>query len=60
MWKVINLADSPGWVKKVTAGCGGFFSVVGSWGIVGWIYGVSGMCLVLKEDILGFKDWISD
>lgn len=40
MWKIVNLADSPGWVKKVTAGCGGFFSVVGSWGIVGWIYGV--------------------
>ena len=37
------MADSPGWVKKVTAGCGGFFSVVGSWGIVGWIYGVWGM-----------------
>lgn len=29
MWEYINLADSPGWVKKVTAGCGGFFSVVG-------------------------------
>ncbi len=43
MWEYINLADSPGWVKKVTAGCGGFFSVVGSWGIVGWIYGVLGM-----------------
>lgn len=43
MWKYINLADSPGWVKKVTADCGGFFSVVGSWGIVGWIYGAWGM-----------------
>lgn len=42
MWEYIDLADSPGWVKKVTAGCGGFFSVVGSWGTVGWIYGVFG------------------
>ena len=43
MWKVINLADLPGWVKKVTADCGDFFSVLGRWGIVGWIYGVLGM-----------------
>jgi len=60
MWKVINLADSPGWVKKVTAYSRWLFFGTGCWGIVGWIYGVSGMCLVLKEDILGFKDWISD
>ena len=37
------MADLPGWVKKVTADCGGFFSVVGSWGIVGWMYGAWGM-----------------
>lgn len=60
MWEVINLADSPGWVKKVTACSRWLFFGTGCWGIVGWIYGVSGMCLVLKEDILGFKDWISD
>ena len=60
MWEVINLADSSGWVKKVTACSRWLFFGTGCWGIVGWIYGVSGMCLVLKEDILGFKDWISD
>lgn len=60
MWKVINLADLPGWVKKVTAFSRWLFLGTGCWAIVGWIYGVSGMRLVLKEDILGFKDWISD
>ena len=55
MWKVINLADSPDWVKKVTAFSRWLFFGTGCWGIVGWIYGVSGMCLVLKEDIFGFQ-----
>ena len=60
VWKVINLANSPGWIKKVTAFSRWLFFGIGCWAIVGWIYGVSGMCLVLKEDIWGFKDWISD
>lgn len=28
MWKVINLADLPGWVKKSPRVRGGFFSVL--------------------------------
>ena len=28
LWKVINLADSPGWVKKSPRVRGGFFSVL--------------------------------
>ena len=43
MWKVINLIDSPGWVKKVTACSRWLFFGTGCWGIVGWIYGVWGM-----------------
>jgi len=43
VWKVINLADSPGWVKKVTAFSRWLFFGTGCWGIVGWIYGVWGM-----------------
>lgn len=39
MWKVINLADSPDWVKKVTAFSRWLFFGTGCWGIVGWIYG---------------------
>lgn len=48
MWKVINLADLPGWVKKVTAFSRWLFFGTGCWGIVGWIYGVFGYVLLYR------------
>ena len=54
VWKVINLADSPGWVKKVTACSRWLFFGTGCWGIVGWIYGVLGMCCFIAYFIYCF------
>ena len=52
--KGINFTDSPGWVKKVTACSRWLFFGTGCWGIVGWIYGVSGMCCFIAYFIYCF------
>ena len=58
--KVLTLLIRQAGSKKSPRVRGGFFSVLVSWGIVGWIYGVSGMGLVLEVDVLFCKNWVAD
>ena len=54
--RVLTLLIRQAVSKKSPRVRGGFFSVLVSWGIVGWIYVVSGMGLVLEVDVLSCED----